>query len=91
MVLYLCLLKTPRMKLLEMKRSPLAKECGIFVIRVRILSTQVLVQSQSCPETKSCPMVGNFALAHCSDTGTTHVYSQERAGTSHRTPRSVRM
>jgi hypothetical protein len=42
-------------------------------------------------ETKSCPMEGTYALAHCLDTGTTHVYSRDRAGTSHRAPRSVRM
>ena len=41
--------------------------------------------------TKSPPNKSRCALAHRADIGTTHVYSHDRVGTSHRAPRSVRM
>ena len=44
--------------------------------------------------TKSPPIEGRCALAHCpnsSNTGTAHVYSHDCASTPHRAPRSVRM
>ena len=41
--------------------------------------------------TKSPPIEGRCALAHCPDTGTAHVYSHDCAGTSHRATRPIRM
>jgi hypothetical protein len=41
--------------------------------------------------TKSPPIEGRCALAHCPDTGNAHVYSHDCAGTPHRAPCSIRM
>ena len=41
--------------------------------------------------TKSCPIEGNCALAHWTDTGTAHAYSHDRVGTPHGAPRFVRI
>jgi hypothetical protein len=58
------------------------------LIEVSLLSTYTeAVLSGS----KSCPVEGRYALAHWTDTITTHVYSHDRAGTPHRAPRSIRI